>query len=314
MSAENKSDTQDTGLAPSPLETRGGDDFSAILSGQEPSTKTTTKTETAEQDPSKPPATISKPVDMTKSDGGTTQTHKLPPQGTQTTGIDPKVLEEIVAASTRGVRKATATQTEQVKADKKELSPEEFNAKYGIQPVTPAHIAALLDQDPTKAAAALNNLLISTVRSAVLMSKDVFEAQLGRTRSEYEPHVRSWQAFQAKQREDAAQSAFYTKYPDLKDEKELVQEMIDSIKAKKDAGAVSFSSDEQVFEAVAAASRKLLARMNTQASSASGKHTQTQNNGQPSRQMAQVSTSGRSGTGQTATRSDVDEVFGTDAR
>ena len=90
--------------------------------------------------------------------------------------------------------------------------------------------------------------------------------------------------------------------------------MIDSIKAKKDAGAVSFSSDEQVFEAVAAASRKLLARMNTQASSASGKHTQTQNNGQPSRQMAQVSTSGRSGTGQTATRSDVDEVFGADAR
>lgn len=314
MSAETTSGTQDTGLAPSPLETQGGDDFSSLIGGQESSVKTTQTKETTQQDPSQTPKTISKPVEAEKTGTGQQQQTPQTGQQTQQAGIDPKVIEDIVAASTRGVQKATAEKAEQRAEDKKEMSPAEFNAKYGITPVTPAHIAAILDQDPAKAAAALNDLMVAAVRSAVLMSKDVFESQLAKQRAEVEPHLKSWQSFQARQREEAAQTAFYAKYPDLKDERELVQEMIDSIKAKKDAGVVSFSSDEQVFEAVAAASRKLLARMNTQAQGASGKSTAQQNNGQPQRQMAQVSTSGRSGTGQTAAKSDVDEVFGADAR
>lgn len=318
--AAEQASTQDTGLAPAPLETQGGNDFASLL-GKEGAqdTKVDTSSATVEQDASKPPKPISKPAgkegEKVASQEGTTQ------QAAPTTmsGIDPKVLEEIVAASTRGVQKATAessTATAQQKKDAQQLTPEQFNAKYQIRTATVDDIKALLDQDPNKAVAAMNELLIANARTAVLMANDVFQAHLAKARGEYEPHVTAWKAHQAKLAEDRAQTTFYTKYPDLANEKELVQEMIDALRAKRDAGTVSFQTDDQTFEAVAAASRKLLARMNTQANGAGGTTAQSNNKGQQtsSRQMATASTAGRSGTGQTAAKSDVDEVFGADAR
>jgi hypothetical protein len=320
MAAENTSGTQDTGLAPAPLETQGGDDFANLL-GQEGAQDTSKKTggDSSPEDLSKPAQTLKKPADAVSTAVASPDGTKPAAAQTATSPIDPKVLEEIVAASTRGVQKATAasaTATAQQKKDAKEMTPQEFNAKYQIRVPTVEDIKLLLQEDPVKAAQALNDLLMANTRTAVLMASDVFQAQLAKARSEYEPHVQSWKTYQAQQREQAAQQSFYTKYPDLANEKELVQEMIDSLKAKVDAKVVSFQSDDQVFEAVAAASRKLLARMNTQASAgAAGKTAQSNNNGQPPpRQMATASTAGRSGTGQTAAKSDVDEVFGADAR
>lgn len=316
--------TQDNGLAPSPLETQGGDDFATLLEspGAQDTSKSGTDGTSTEQDPSKPAQTISKPADAGKkadgtvaSSGGTTQEAA---KTAATSALDPKVIEEIVAASTRGIQKATAesaTATAQQRKDARQMSPEEFNTKYQIRSVTTDDIKVLLDQDPAKAAQALNELLIANTRTAVLMASDVFNAQLSKERQAYQPHIEGWTRFQAEQREAKAQSTFYTKYPDLANEKELVQEMIDSLRAKKDAGQVTFASDEQVFEAVAAASRKLLARMNTQAAGAGGNAAQSTKQGQTSsRQMATASTAGRSGTGQTAAKSDVEEVFGIDAR
>jgi hypothetical protein len=252
-----------------------------------------------------------------QSQTGTTPTQPVASQQTQQTGIDPKLIEEIVSASVRGANAANQTKGEihQQTKDAAEMSPEQFNQKYGIVQVTPAHIAQLLDADPAKAAAALNNLLINNTRSAVLMAKDIIEAQLKAARSEYEPHVQSWQSYQQRQAEDARQNKFYTKYPQLANEKELVQEMIDSLTAKKQAGQVAFQTEDQVFQAVADASMKLLARMNKQAAPAQG-NPATSTNGQSSttRQMASAASPGRSGTGQATKVSDEESVFGADYR
>lgn len=323
QNADSTSASQDNGLAPAPMESQGNDDFADLL-GKEGAqdTKMDTSGAAVEQDPTKPAATIAKPAG--KEDGAATKQEVsaaastlAAAKSTATSALDPKIIEEIVAASTRGVQKATlesSTATAQQKKDAETMSPEAFNRKYQIRAVTADDIKVLLDQDPNKAAQALNDLLIANTRTAVLMASDVFQAQLAKTRGEFEPHVKAWTAYQTQQREQQAQSSFYIKYPDLANEKELVQEMIDSLRAKRDAGQVKFTSDEQVFEAVAAASRKLLARMNTQASAAAGTTAQPTNRQTSTRQMATASTAGRSGTGQTAAKSDVDEVFGADAR
>lgn len=316
--AESSSASTDNGLAPAPLEQQGGDDFASLLSGGSESKSTTTE---STQDLAKPAGTISKPAGKEGEKTGTVAspegTTPAAPAATQS-GLDPKLIEDIVAASTRGVQKATAesaSATAQQKKDARQMSPEEFNAKYQIRSATVDDIKALLDQDPQKAVSALNELLVANTRTAVLMANDVFQAQLKQTRGEFEPHVKAWTAYQAQQKEQAMVTSFYTKYPDLTNEKELVQEMIDSLRAKRDSGAVSFSSEDQVFEAVAAASRKLLARMNTQAAGAGGKTASSTNTGQASsRQMASASTAGRSGTGQAAQKTDAELVFGADAR
>jgi len=319
MSVQNTSDSQDNSLAPAPLENQGNDDFSSMLAGEVQKTDSSGNLDQAANDPSKPPAALSKaaPKDPVQSQTGTTPAQAATPAATQNSGIDPKLIEEIVNASVRGANAANQTKGEvkQQTKDAAEMSPEQFNQKYGIVQVTPEHIAQLLDADPKKAAMALNNLLINNTRSAVLMAKDIIEAQLKAARSEYEPHVASWQSYQQRQAEDARQNKFYTKYPQLVNEKELVQEMIDSLTAKKAAGAVTFQTEDQVFQAVADASMKLLARMNKQAAPAQG-NTATNTNGQQTstRQMASAASPGRSGTGQAAKVSDEEAVFGSDFR
>ena len=316
MSAINTSDSQDTGLAPAPLENQGNDDFSSMLSGEPQKPDTSGNIDQVSNDPSKPPAPLSKPAgkDPVQSQTGTTPAQQAAPQQTQQTGIDPKLIAEIVEASHRGMQQSKGEVRQQTK-DAAEMTPEQFNQKYGIVQVTPEHIAQLLDADPKKAAMALNNLLINNTRSAVLMAKDIIEAQLKQARAEYEPHVMSWQSYQAKAAEDARQNKFYTKYPQLANEKELVQEMIDSLTAKKQAGMVEFQTEDQVFQAVADASMKLLARMNKQAAPAQGTTATNTNGSQAStRQMASAASPGRSGTGQATKVSDEEAVFGSDFR
>lgn len=319
MSAPNTSDFQDNGLAASPLESQGNDDFSSMLSGETQKPDTSGNIAQVANDPSKPPAPLSKPAgkEPVQSQKGTTPKLESAPAVQQQSGIDPKLIEEIVNASVRGATAANQSRGEerqQVK-DAAEMTPEQFNQKYGIVQVTPAHIAQLLDADPQKAAAALNNLLINNTRSAVLMAKDIVESQLKAARAEYEPHVQSWQSYQQRQIEEARQSKFYAKYPQLADEKELVQEMLDSLAAKKQAGIVSFQTEEQVFQAVADASMKLLARMNKQAAPAQGNPATSQNGqGSSTRQMAPAASPGRSGTGQATKVSDEEAIFGADYR
>ena len=319
MSVQNTSDSQDNGLAPSPLENQGNDDFSSMLSGEVQKTDTSGNVDQSANDPSKPPAALSKPAPKdapVQSQSGTTPAKAAAPAATQQSSIDPKLIEEIVSASVRGANAANQTKSEvkQQTRDAAEMTPQQFNEKYGIVQVTPEHIAQLLDADPKKAAAALNNLLINNTRSAVLMAKDIIEAQLKQARAEYEPHVSSWQSYQQRQVEDARQNKFYTKYPQLANEKELVQEMIDSLTAKKQAGQVAFQTEDQVFQAVADASMKLLARMNKQAAPAQGNPATSQSAQSTSRQMASAAAPGRSGTGQATKVSDEESVFGADFR
>lgn len=319
MSAPNTSDSQDNGLAPAPLENQGNDDFSSMLAGEVQKTDSSGNLDQAANDPSKPPAPLSKPAgkEPVQSQTGTTPAKAdAAPAVTQPSSIDPKLIEEIVSASVRGANAANQSKQEvkQQTKDAAEMTPDQFNQKYGIVQVTPEHIAQLLDADPKKAATALNNLLINNTRSAVLMAKDIIEAQLKQARAEYEPHVSSWQSYQAKAAEEARQNKFYTKYPELANEKELVQEMIDSLTAKKQAGQVAFQSEDQVFQAVADASKKLLARMNKQAAPAQGNTAPNTGPQTSSRQMASAAAPGRSGTGQAAKVSDEEAVFGSDFR
>lgn len=240
-------------------------------------------------------------------------------QQSATSAIDPSVLEQIVQAAARG---ATAAQqgNQQQQQQQKDLSPEEFNARYGLVTVTEAHMARLMDQDPKKAAAELNNILQSNLRAAVLMARDLTQTEFAKVRGEYEPHVSSWKAFQAEQREAQMQERFYKAHPDLVNEKELVKEMTDAIRARVLSGQIAFKTEAEVFQAVGEASRKLLARMNKQANgSGSGgqqsnqsQHQQQQGQGQSSssRQMTAASAAGQSGGGQTAGSSEEQKIFG----
>jgi len=250
-----------------------------------------------------------------QSQQGDSQQQQQPQQ--KTTAIDPAVLEQIVQAAARG---ATAAQQGGQQQKSQDLSPEEFNARYGLVTVTDAHMAQILDQDPKKAAASLNSILQSNLRAAVLMARDLTQAELTKVRGEYEPHVKSWQSFQAEQREIQMQDRFYKAHPDLVNEKELVKEMTDAIRARALTGQIQFKTEAEVFQAVGEASRKLLARMNKQANgSGSGsqqpnqsQHQQQQGQGQSSssRQMTAASAAGQSGGGQTAGSSEEQRIFG----
>lgn len=319
MSADTKTGESqvagESGFAP--IQNKGSDDFASLVGGPDGQQAQTTSGEVQGG------AVPTKRADATEGaqaapagEGQQTQQTQqtaAPAQGTQSTGIDPKVIEEIVAASARGAAAGTQQAAQRQVADAAKMTPEEFNQKYGIQTITEAHIAAILDQDPKKAAHALNTLLVGAIRSAVLMSQDVVDARLKATKAEYDPVVTSWRKFEAERVEQKAQENFYKLYPDLVEEKELVAEMTNAVKARVDAGAARFTNNEEAFKAVADASRKLLARMNKQASGGAQANasTQTQTN---QRQMAALSTAGRQGTGQTATKSDVELVFGADAR
>ena len=316
----------DTGQEQGPLSNQGANEFTEMIGKQPGDTSQAQGAQGSGQGGGTPQKTAAQADKTGQQQQG--QGDQGQQQGGDGTGVTKTAatatltkeeLASIVDSAVRGgtqAAAAAASSSPQVRQDAKELTPAEFNAKYGIVTITPEHMQALLDTDPKKAAVVLNNLLQAQLRAGVLMSKDLFEAELQKMRGEFEPHLRSWQTQQAKIADQEAEESFFKSFPDLKDERELVMEMKDAVLARINSGQHNFGKPgtpefgQKAFQAVAEASRKLVARMNKQTSGATKQQSSSQ--GQGSRQMTAASAAGRSGTGQTAGTSDEAKIFGED--
>lgn len=330
MSGENQD--QQHGL----LHSLGSSDFDSLLGSQPSAPATGTPVTAPAASPSTPKVEGAPPLEATKlsksagpdgaaerTDGGAAapagqQSAAQPTPPSATPGIDPAVLESIVSAAAKGsaagLQQAQSSAAAQAKADIG-LTPEQFNAKYGIRQATPDDLATILGQDPKKAVDTLNSLLIAATRSGVLMAKDLFEAQTSELRATYDPHISAWQQHQAELREKTAETSFYKTYPELEAERATVTEMKDAILLRVKSGQLKFANEQQAFKAVADATKAVLARYGRTAAapsgapSSNGQLAQHQGQTPPQRQMAAASTAGTQGSGKTA-GSSTDELAG----
>lgn len=206
-----------------------------------------------------------------------------------------------------------------------EVTPQDFDRKYGIVRPTEQMLTQILGQDPKTAVQTLDTLFQANLTASLRMSNDLVEAKLAELNGRYEPHLKSWQQHQQQQQNQAAEDAFFKANPDLVAERDIVMEMKDAFLAKVQAGQVRFNTTEEAFSAVANATRQILTKVRgTSGGQTQPGQQQHASNGtgggapapQPAgRQMSTASSAGRTGTGQaTAKKSVVDEVFGMDAR
>lgn len=214
-------------------------------------------------------------------------------------------------------------QQQQQAPTQKDLTPEEFNAKYKVIRVTPDHMAALRGEDPGKAANVMTQLLQGAVTQGLLMGIDIQKAELERVTGTITPHIDSWKSYRAEQEAKAAFDRFYSIHPDYRKEHDLVVTIKDALLARISAGTLPpFKTEQEAFAAVATAMRAHMSRFGGSAANSgqqgqqNGSQSQTQGGqGQSNgRRMSAASSVGRSGSGKAAVKSDVDIVFGADAR
>lgn len=223
------------------------------------------------------------------------------------------LIADVVKATLAGSRPA-----EQRPAPQK-ISDEDFNKKFGVMNVTDAHIQQLLDADPKKAAAALNTMFQGLNRQSLLMAQELFESRMTEMQAKFTPHVESWTRYQREQNEAKVEQQFYTAFPALVDEKDLVAEIRDAMVLRVQSGQLKFSSQTEANKAVADAAMKIVSRMQKPQGDAAGDTTrgQTASTAKPNsggRTMAAASSAGRAGTGKTAELSVAEQIFGADAR
>lgn len=330
------------------LGNQGASDFGNLIGGTAPSTQTQSPPNQQSNNPAvssngggsrgvplvEPPKPLVKPLAESTGVEPPQNGAVLAQDGTTPTGVTPGLVpaqtpaqnqqlspDIVSAAIEAGIRasREQSRQTEQVPQGPAKLSDAEFAQKYNIPTVTPAHITAILDQDPIKASYALNAIIQQTLTAAVRMSADMAAAEAGRVREEFNPHITSWQSHQKTIREKEAETQFYTAYPELNDEKALVNEIKDAFIARIRSGQISFKTPQEAFQAVATSARNLLTRFGklpAPGANGSSGAPQTQATGQQQpRQMSAALSAGRTGTGQPATpKGAVEEVFGADAR
>jgi hypothetical protein len=334
----------------SPLGNQGSQDFNSMLGGGAPSTPAapTTVAPTGNTDggaANRPPQTLSRPLRETnidpaqgqtpppqddttppaqvpaQQDGQQQQTPVVPPAQVQTppgTTDQTALVQAAVEAGIRASREGQQSPQQQTQQPAPRMSDEQFAAHYRIPQVTPQHIETIMGQDPQRAAQALNALLRDTMSAALRMSSDVVIAETERVRGEFNPHITSWQAYQKQNARKAAEASFYSMYPNLAEEKALVNEVRDAYIMRVKTGQVSFRDEKEAFAAVANTVNNLVSRFKPQ-----GTNGQPAANGQQApttgqaggRQMSAASSAGRTGTGQVAAaKTDVDQIFGADAR
>jgi hypothetical protein len=244
--------------------------------------------------------------------GGQTAPSATPPAAQSQADIIRATAEAVAAAHVRGQQ--SQQHQPQGPAPKADLSPQEFQQKYNVTRANEELVSTILGQDPRKAAAALDQYGQNLVKQAILMTMELNEANLGKFREEVNPHLQSWQTYQRQQEAVAAEGRFFKAAPDLAGEKDLVMELKDAYLAKVQAGQIRFANEQEAFNAVANAARTILKRVNPAWGQGQSGGQQAPTTGQqPGRRMSVASTTGRSGTGQAAAKSDVDMVFGADA-
>lgn len=304
--------------AVSSLGNQGSQEFDSLISGNDPVA--------GQQQGTTPPAT-GENVAQTSDAGGTIPKKALKPDEGQAAPVTPPAAQPSPQQTQADIIRATAEAVAQAhmrgrteaqpaaQPTQAELSPEEFTRKYNVTRANEDLIATILSADPKKASAALDQYGQNLVKQAILMTMELQDANLSKLRSDVDPHIKSWQSYQQERAAQAAEQRFFTSAPDLSQERDLVMELKDAFIAKVQAGQVRFENEQQAFQAVANAARTILKRVNPQwgqGTPAAGQPAPT--TGQPARRMSVASSTGRSGTNAATAKSDVDLVFGADAR
>lgn len=257
-----------------------------------------------------PPGTPTTPV-------GTPSPAQPPGTPAANQALVDSLTESMVAASKAAQDRLAANQPPAQPQGPAELTPQQFAAKYKVAQPTTDLITKLVGQDPVVAAQALHAYGQNIVQQTILMTMDLVDAQMKERFDGITPHIDSWKQHQAVIREEKARTQFYEKYADLKDEADLVNDMKDAVIARINSGQVRVKNIDEGMELVATAARNFLKKYRPNGAPQGGQAGQPQS--QPpngGRQMSAASSAGRTGSGQqpTTPKSDVEVVFGADAR
>jgi hypothetical protein len=214
----------------------------------------------------------------------------------QPQSIDPKALAQSIVQAQHEAQRQNAQA-----AQSQGLTEEQFNAKYGVRKITAQDVQAIFDQDPNKAAAALENIMNAKVRQAVLMAQGVLEPKLG----EFQQQLSPVQAMMQKQHEEAIWTNFATRYPDLKDERALVYETVNAHLAR----GTKFSSPEEAMKTVAEFVQGQITRLRGAGQAQPPATPQAAQTRPAARTMTPTLTGGRSASGPKTPPSDAQSIF-----
>lgn len=308
-----------------PLSDQGSQDFAANIgapatSNRQPGTSEAPQEPAAGTPPAEgAPAKFRTGHNQRDPNAGATPETPVTPQAEVPGGTTPPAAQsqaDIIRATVEATANAIRAQNNPAAAatvpsqQDRELSPQEFNAKYKVVQVTENDVAAILDQDPKKAAASLNRLLQGAAQQAVLMALDLSKAEVARIQDEYNPHITEWKSYNAERQAKASEDRFFKAYPILAEERATVMEMKDAILARVQSGQIKFASEQEAFKAVADATTALLTRFGKTPGAGGGGATNGQGAAQPpSRQMAVASSTGRTGSAGATAKSDVDKLM-----
>tara|TARA_R110000868_G_scaffold323676_1_gene584596 strand:+ start:196 stop:1194 length:999 start_codon:yes stop_codon:yes gene_type:complete len=252
------------------------------------------------------PGQVTNPLQAGQGGDGTTT-----PPAAQTNSDVIKATVDAMIAAQNAARQQQAPAQQQAE---KTLSPQEFDAKYKVARANQELVTTILGQDPVKAASALNTYGQNLVQQAVLMALDLTDANVSKVRSEFAPHISSWQNHQQQIQAQQAEDRFFKGHPDLNAERDLVMELKDAYIAKVQSGQVRFNNEQEAFSTVANAARNILTKIRGGAAAPGGGQGGQGNvpaaPSTGSRQMSAAASAGRTGTGRAAVKTDGEQVFG----
>lgn len=225
------------------------------------------------------------------------------------------MIRAAVDATAQAMLKQTAAQQRSVATPPKEMTDAEFNAHYGIPTVDGPALERLFDKDAAKGAQVLQEILAANRTASLKMAQDLIQLQVSQHVERFQPRVAAMEKFISEQTERQSSDRFYTAYPDLKPEADMVQEILNAVNARVSSGQLKFTDEKQAFQFVADATNNRIAAMRSKYGGGATQNGGTPSAGgqqtppAPSRQMANLTSSARPGGAPSKPSSELDKVM-----
>lgn len=263
------------------------------MNGQNPTGQTASAPAPTSNQGSEPTSTNVNPFESSPTPEPTGQTTPTAPEGQQTPAtpegeqtpatlegqqtpaaspaLTPDALRDSIVAGIVAAQQRQQPQAPAAPAQPEpQMSPEQFRERYGIPTIDARVYEQLFGVAPDKPerVAALESLFHSHLRAGLKMAQDIYQARIAEVQAQMQQQVAPLMTAHQQAQETAIQNEFLKVNADLRDELALVNEVKDAMIAR----GVKFSSKEEMFKQVGAATRQLLARYKGQ--SAGGQSTQ----------------------------------------
>ena len=170
------------------------------------------QTSTQQQGGNQQEGTTQQGQNQTQQGQTSTQTQQGQSQTQAQTQPTPDLSEIIktTVEATAGALRQPQQAIQQVQ--QREMTPQEFDAKYGIIRPNEETIQQLLGQDPKKAAQALDRITNGNITAAMRLANDIIEAKLSQLQTKLDPHIKSWTEYQATTRSKELESLFFAHF------------------------------------------------------------------------------------------------------